>query len=225
MLSRGTMSAPASLSGCSRSIPAFIFSIIPGHFADSFNGVSLALAGFPCVRDGIRTDFPRVMEQTGWREAPADISLLCMHQCVEGATVGPNDFTFRNGDDVIRAADIPEGLTAVLSGHIHRFQVLTRDLKGHPLRAPVLYPGSVERTSFAEKDEKKGYLVLELDSGSPGKPALRWKFHELPARPMVYGEPRNRGNDRSGYHAKAAKPPGGNSGKQRGEDYGSGRTR
>ncbi|MHB9030291.1 MAG: metallophosphoesterase family protein [Candidatus Latescibacterota bacterium] len=157
----------------------------PRTFRRSFNGVRLALAGFPCVREGIRTDFTKIMEQTGWRDIPADISLLCMHQCVEGATVGPNDFTFRNGADVIRAADIPEGLTAVLSGHIHRFQALTRDLRGNSLRAPVLYPGSVERTSFAEKAEKKGYLLLELDTGSPEKPALRWTFHELPARPMA----------------------------------------
>jgi exonuclease SbcD len=157
----------------------------PRTFRHLCNGVHLALAGFPCVRDSIRADFPRILEQTGWKDAPSDISLLCMHQCVEGATVGPNDFTFRNGDDVIRAADIPDGFTAVLSGHIHRFQVLTRDLRGYPLHSPVLYPGSVERTSFAEMDEPKGYLVLELDTGASGKPALRWRFHDLPARPMA----------------------------------------
>ena len=51
---------------------------------------------------------------------------------------------------------------AVLSGHIHRFQVLTKDLWGRPIKIPILYPGSIERTSFAEKDEPKGYLKVEL---------------------------------------------------------------
>ena len=70
----------------------------------------------------------------------------------------------------------------MLSGHIHRAQVLTRHLNGQPLHAPVLYPGSVERTSFAEKNERKGYLTLAVrhDGRLQG-----WRFHELPARPMA----------------------------------------
>ena len=39
--------------------------------------------------------------------------LLCLHQCVEGATVGPGNFTFRGADDVIRGADLPAGYHAV----------------------------------------------------------------------------------------------------------------
>ena len=38
---------------------------------------------------------------------------------------------------------IPEDLTAVLCGHIHRQQVLKSP------KVPVIYPGSIERTSFA----------------------------------------------------------------------------
>ena len=58
--------------------------------------------------------------------------------------------------------------------------VLTKDLHGAALPAPVLYPGSVERTAFAERDETKGYLMLRLGDG-----AVRWRFRPLPARPMV----------------------------------------
>ncbi len=54
-----------------------------------------------------------------------------------------------------------------------------------PLNAPVFYPGSIERTSFAEKDEPKGYLILEFETGGASTGTLRnWTFHELPARPM-----------------------------------------
>jgi DNA repair exonuclease SbcCD nuclease subunit len=69
---------------------------------------------------------------------------------------------------------------------IIRFQVLTKDLKGSTLSAPVFYPGSIERTSFAEKNESKGYLILEFETEKPAAIALkRWTFHELPARPMI----------------------------------------
>ena len=147
---------------------------------------SLALAGFPFVRSGIRKEFLDRVAQTGWQHVKADIYVLCIHQSVDGATVGPGGFTFRNSPDVIHAADIPLGFSAVVAGHIHRFQTLTRDLKGRSLNAPVFYPGSIERTSFAERNEKKGYFTMEFETqGSAAAKLQRWAFHELPARPMI----------------------------------------
>jgi len=70
-----------------------------------------------------------------------------------------------------------------LSGHIHRFQILTHDLAGNRLAAPVFYPGSTERTSFAEREEAKGYLVLTLPADA--SQAIRYRFVSLPARPMI----------------------------------------
>ena len=119
-------------------------------------GLSLAVAGFPFQRRDVRGQFPALLAQTGWRESEGDARLLCMHQAVEGAVVGPVGYVFRRGDDVIKTSDIPAGLAAVASGHIHRFQVLSKDLTGRPLAAPVCYPGSMERTSFAERDETQG---------------------------------------------------------------------
>ena len=141
---------------------------------------SLALAGFPFVRTGIRKDFLNLLGQTGWQRYQADTRVLCIHQSVDGAVVGPVGYTFRYAHDVIRTGDIPPGFAAVMAGHIHRFQVVQKDLKGKALDAPVFYPGSIERTSFAEKDEPKGYLILEFEAGA----LRRWAFHELPARPM-----------------------------------------
>ena len=172
----------------------------PRTFLLKVRGMTLALAGFPYVRENIRGDFPRVLEQTGRHTVTADASVLCMHHCVEGATLimGTRLHTFRQGHDVIKLSDIPNDFSAVLSGHIHRFQVLTRDLSGRRISVPVFYPGSIERTSFAEKDEPKGYLTLAVsrEAGtSPGETQghaggtqkgklTHWQFHELPARPM-----------------------------------------
>jgi len=148
--------------------------------------VTLALAGFPFVRHGIRHDFLRRLDQTGWRDANADIQILCIHQSIDGATVGPVGYVFRYAPNVIKTSDIPATFSAVLSGHIHRFQILTNDLKGKTLSAPVFYPGAIQRTSFAEKNETKGYLILELEKdGSKSGRLKQWQFHQLPARPMV----------------------------------------
>jgi DNA repair exonuclease SbcCD nuclease subunit len=48
----------------------------------------------------------------------------------------------------------------------------------------VLYPGSIERTSFAEMNEPKGFMVVDICE-SEGDVDVRWEFRQLPARPMV----------------------------------------
>ena len=68
------------------------------------------------------------------------------------------------------------------NGHIHRHQVLTKDLQSRPLKTPVLYPGSVERTALAEIGETKGYLIVHVE---PNNGQVRWEFRKLHARPML----------------------------------------
>ena len=148
--------------------------------------ITLALVGFPFVRHGIRSAFLDLIDQTVRLHLKADIRVLCIHQAIDGATVGPIGFMFRHAMDVIKSSEIPAGFSAVLSGHIHRFQVLTEDLEGKILNAPVFYPGAIDRTSFAEKNEKKGYLILEFESdGSTPARLSHWRFYELPTRPMI----------------------------------------
>ena len=148
------------------------------------NGIQLAISGFPFTRK-IGLVFSDVLRATRYEQFPADLRILCMHQAVEGAKVGPVNYTFRSGQDVIRGSDLPKTFCAVLSGHIHRVQTLRYDLKGQKLPVPVLYPGSVERTAFAEQKENKGYLILTLSTGEkPGGVLNNVVFHPLPTRPM-----------------------------------------
>jgi len=151
----------------------------------TIDGIRLAVAGFPCVRRGARDLFPRLVAATGIERERADVRLLCIHQVVEGARVGPHGYTFRGGDDVVKPADLPRKVTAILCGHVHRHQVLRSDLAGAPLSAPVVYCGSTERTSFAEVSETKGFVSIfagpsAAESGDP--PSIR--FRSLPASPM-----------------------------------------
>ena len=157
----------------------------PRTFVVEVRGVRVAVAGFPSERDDVRARFADLITATRWRAADASVRLLCLHQCVEGATVGPNDFTFTTAADVIRGRDLPAGFAAVLAGHIHRHQVLTTDLRGVPLAAPVLYPGSIERTSGAEADEEKGFMIVEVACDDTSSPQVDWQFQRLPARQLV----------------------------------------
>jgi exonuclease SbcD len=147
-------------------------------------GLRVAFAGFPYARD-VRRAFPSLLQATGYRAAEAEVRVLCLHQCVEGARCGPPPgHTFRDGDDVVRAEDLPADVAAVLCGHIHRHQLLRRDLRGRVLPAPVVYAGSVERTSFAEREETKGFVLATFAEGGAGGRLHGCEFRPLPARPM-----------------------------------------
>ena len=133
----------------------------------------VCLAGFPNCRDHARDRATGLIAETGYGKLAADMRLLCLHQIFEGAQVGPRDFTFHRGSDVLRLEDIPANIDLTLSGHVHRHQLL-----GH--RRGVLYPGSTERTSFTEEDETKGYVMLSLG----GAEGVQWRFHSLATPPM-----------------------------------------
>ncbi|MBI4317016.1 MAG: DNA repair exonuclease [Chloroflexi bacterium] len=154
----------------------------PRTFHVEAPGATLAISGFPFVRDGIRRRFRQLLAETDWASSSAPVKLLCIHQAVEGAQVGPSSYTFRSGDDVVKMAEIPRGFVAVLAGHIHRKQILGQRRS----ETPVIYPGSIERTSFAEKEEPKGFFEITLAADEAGEWHLqRADFHELPSRPMV----------------------------------------
>ncbi len=147
----------------------------PRSFVLEARGVRAAFIGFPNT-DEIRRRFPEILAAASRDMPGADVRVLCVHHCIEGATCGPGNFTFRFAGDVIRTADLPRDVAVVLSGHIHRHQVLRS--AGRP---PVVYAGSVERTSFAEAPEAKGFVVLQLTRSGLGQ----FEFRALPARPMI----------------------------------------
>jgi DNA repair exonuclease SbcCD nuclease subunit len=155
----------------------------PRTYVQDVSGVSIALSGFPFARR-VKDHFRDLLHETGYQEHRADVHYLCLHQAFEGAQVGPSDFTFRSGPDNIPPEAVPTRFTAVLSGHIHRAQQLTASLAGQPLSVPVIYPGSIERTAFAERFEEKYFVIIKLDHGSEGmRQAI--EYHRLPSRPMV----------------------------------------
>jgi DNA repair exonuclease SbcCD nuclease subunit len=134
----------------------------------------VAFSGFPFAPH-VRQRFGMLLAEA--RAPPAPVRILCMHQAVEGARVGTPEFVFDRGDDVIRGGDIPPGFAAVFSGHIHRGQRLGR------WATPVFYPGSIERTSWAERLETKGYLIVRVAPGPPGGRVESFSWNPLPTVP------------------------------------------
>lgn len=130
-------------------------------------GVRVAFSGFPYARD-VRARFGALLAAATAGAPAPDVRLLCLHHCVEGATCGPADFTFRDGPDVIPRAALPRDVAAVLCGHVHRHQVLRA-----PGLPPVIYSGSTERTSAAEAGETKGVVLLWLSAGGLERHAFR----------------------------------------------------
>jgi DNA repair exonuclease SbcCD nuclease subunit len=152
----------------------------PRTFSLGIRGLNIALSGFPFQRGNIRRDFKTILTRTEYEKIKADVNFLCIHQAVEGAMVGPSNFTFRNGKDTIKLADIPFAFDAVLSGHIHRHQILSNISNENKKVLPIIYPGSIERTAFAEKNEVKGFVEIHCSKAGIEKV----NFKRLPSRPM-----------------------------------------
>lgn len=64
----------------------------------------------------------------------------------------------------------------VALGHIHKYQEL-----GRGTMPPVVYSGSIERISFAEAKQKKGFVMIDISE----KKELTFRHISTPARKMV----------------------------------------
>jgi len=151
----------------------------PKTFSIKKQKIKISITGFPCQRNNIRDQFKTILKKAV-NHQPADIKLLCMHQTVESAKI--ENYTFRNGKDIIPFKDLLTNFHAILSGHIHRKQILTKNSDGHKI--PIIYPGSTERTSFVEKNEEKGFFEIVFTQKIETWKIDYLKFHVLPMRPM-----------------------------------------
>jgi DNA repair exonuclease SbcCD nuclease subunit len=168
------------------SVPNLYIFDKPKGFLIEISGIPIFIAGFPFIRNNVKDRFVSLLKEIKLENNAAQIRLLCMHQTVEGASVGPKNYTFRKGNDVVRMGDIPGDYHAVLSGHIHRRQILVKHSNDRTSVIPIIYPGSIERTSFAEKAEEKGFYQVEFYGNNQNC----WKigglnFIKVPTRPMV----------------------------------------
>ena len=135
----------------------------------------IAFGGVPNIRSNVAGNIEGAIAASCLLDTKAQWRVLCLHQSIENAVVGVQNYKFRKGPDVIGLNQFPVDIDLVVSGHIHRQQVL-RSSTG----TPIIYPGSIERTSFAERLEKKGFYMINLS-----ETGVEIDFRPLPCRPMI----------------------------------------
>lgn len=111
-----------------------------------------------------------------------DFKILLLHQSIEGSKVGPVDYTFGKSKRTIGKNQIPSFYDIVLSGHIHRHQII-KIPNIEEKNLSFIYSGSTERTSFSEINEEKGFVILEFHRKSQIFQA-KVTFENLPTRDM-----------------------------------------
>ncbi len=110
------------------------------------------LIGFPFQKE-ITKSFLANLTLLCKQSVGKPLMILC-HQLYDGAMFGPKKFRFGLQHGAIDPLPLPNNIDLIISGHIHRSQKLLNDL--------ILYPGSIERTSFVEVIEPKGYCIIDI---------------------------------------------------------------
>ena len=107
-------------------------------------------------------------------------TVLAGHVTLQGAELAGSERTSIIANDpkftVGQLAVSPIDYVAL--GHIHRAQ--NRNPEGHP---PVVYSGSIERVTFKERDEDKGFYRVDVDPEA--EPRTEVTFVRTEARPFV----------------------------------------
>jgi exonuclease SbcD len=106
---------------------------------------------------------------------PSVPAVLVGHVHVFGARIGAERLLTLGNDPMLNASmlDLPNvGYYAL--GHIHKHQAVVSGPR------PVVYSGSINRVDFSEEDEKKGFVLVELQAGKS-----EWELVPVKARPFL----------------------------------------
>lgn len=104
-------------------------------------GVQFHLTPYPHI--------PKVLSNDNCKKV-----VVC-HSHFSGALIGAESFMIAGGVPETQGLD---GADLVISGHIHKCQEIKRNDYN------IVYVGSMERSDFAERDEEKGFMLLDLNT-------------------------------------------------------------
>jgi exonuclease SbcD len=117
---------------------------------------------------------------TEHRLSPDVPTVLAGHVTLQGAELAGSERTTLIASDpkfTVGQLAVPP-IDYVALGHIHRAQ--NRNPDGHP---PVVYSGSIERVTFTERGEPKGFYLVDVEPEQD--PETHVTFEETPARSFV----------------------------------------
>jgi len=101
-------------------------------------------------------------------------SVMIAHHHFQGAAVGSENMMMAGG---VSLTDQTGNADIVLSGHIHKPQEI--DLNGRI----VLYPGSPARFDFGDRNDLKGFWIVDIEDGK-----ILYRFVPIKLREMVQVE-------------------------------------
>ncbi|MBV6394548.1 MAG: Nuclease SbcCD subunit D [Anaerolineales bacterium] len=138
----------------------------------------------------------------GWL-AEADPSLpviFTAHASIEGAKFGGERLVMLGNDLALSAGLVKnKKFNYVAMGHIHKPQDVNEGSQ-----PPVVYPGSIERVDFGEAQEKRYFVVVEIEAGKD----TRVEWRELKgARPFIDCRASLRSGEDANEALIAALPP------------------
>ncbi len=102
----------------------------------------------------------------------SDFNIFVAH----GSVTGVQEFTMNEFNELIIPARIlSRDFDYIALGHFHKYSKLAKN---------AFYSGSIERLTFTEANEKKGFIKLDLS-----KKGLKTEFVEIETRDMIDSEP------------------------------------
>lgn len=104
-----------------------------------------------------------------------DLKIYLGHELLKEAKLGPLNYTTKK--EILTTEQLlyrHKDVNIFLLGHVHKPQVLNK-------QPAVVYVGSIERENFGERDEKKYFMTIEVET-------KKLSFHELKIRPMIQFE-------------------------------------
>ncbi len=132
------------------------------------------------VRDFVEKAYGEFVTSAAAQCDPALPTVLAGHFSVQGAEMSGSERTsiIAHEPKFLVSQLTPPPIDYVALGHIHRHQNMNEG------GVPVLYPSSIERVSFKEQDDPKGFVMVEIDASAQPKKTT-WQHVETPARRFV----------------------------------------
>lgn len=135
------------------------------------------------VRAVIEEKYVEFLQATVAELDPTVPAVLAAHLSAQGAELSGSERTSLIAHEpkfTVGQLAMPP-LDYVALGHIHRHQNLNADARDG---IPVVYSSSIERISFKEWKEDKGFVLVDIDTSGPKK-KTKYTFVPTPARRFV----------------------------------------
>lgn len=144
------------------------------------------------LRDFIEGLYVQFIENAARELDPALPTVLAGHFSVQGSDLSGSERTslIAHEPKFMPGQLTPAPVDYVALGHIHRFQnrapgaVPEASEVIHAEAPPVVYCSSIERISFKEWDDRKGFLIVDINTEN-GEKKTSYRFIDTPARRFI----------------------------------------